>query len=197
MKKKTLAFVLALLVCVSFAAGATQAYFTSQVATHNVITTGGVSVVLHEQQADGTAYPRDPVKAMPGSVITKKAFVENLDADAYIRAKYTLQVRDPKGKVIQLTQAELEDLIIVTGTDSRWKDCGDGWLYYSEVLNNSDKKTTGYLLTTVELSGPNITSKYAGCSFDVIVQAQAVQAKNNQPKVEGNLSTLGGWPAES
>lgn len=197
MKKKTLAIALALLICACSLVGGTMAYYTRSVVTHNVITTGGVDIVLHEQQADGSAYPTEPVKAMPGMEITKKAFVENKQADAYIRAKYTLQAKDPQGNVLQLEEEALKDLVIVTGTDSRWKDYGDGWLYYSEALNNSDKNTTGYLLTTVELSGPNITNAYANYSFEVIVQAQAVQAKNNNPAVAGDLSTLSGWPAES
>ena len=193
MKKKTLAIALALLICVCAVVGGTQAYLSGKAEAHNVITVGDVEIRLWELDENNAPYDTDQ-KAMPGSVITKKAYVENLEQDSYIRARYTLEVEDASGKKLDLSESELEKLILVSGTDSRWKDYGDGWLYYSEVLNNSTKKTTGLLMETVTLSGPNITSEYANCKFKVIVQAQAVQAKNNAPAVAGDLSTLSGWP---
>ena len=188
MKKKMITIVLALLICVSVVAGGTQAYFAGRVTAHNVITTGAVEIILHEQQADGTPYPKEPVPAMPGDIITKKAFVENQEADAFVRAKYTVLVKEANGDALKLDAETLKSLVSVTGTDARWKAGTDGWMYYDEVVKRD--AVTGYLLTTVELSGPNITNEFANCSIEVAVQAQAVQAANN-----GNSAIAAqGWP---
>ena len=117
------------------------------------------------------------------------AFLKNCGkVDAFVRAKYTVLVKDAKGETLKLDAATLNALANVIGTDAHWKAGTDGWMYYDKVVKQGEK--TGFLLTAVELSGPSITNEFANCSIEVAVQAQAVQAANNKT----TAMEAKGWP---
>ena len=51
---------------------------------------------------------------------------------------------------------------------------------------------TEELMTKVSFSGPGMTNEYQGCTIEVTITAQAVQADNNKTTV---LEALG-WPVD-
>lgn len=92
MKKKLV--IVAVIALLAVAALATVAYFSAQDTATNVITTGNVTMKLHEyQMIDGekSPYPKDAVAAMPGTVISKIPTIENTgNNDFYTRAKVSV-----------------------------------------------------------------------------------------------------------
>ena len=79
MKKKwTIATVL--LLAVALLAVGTWAYFSAVGTADNVITMGSVKLALHDE--DGNGNPFTTVRVMPGSVVNKVVYVENVGTGA-------------------------------------------------------------------------------------------------------------------
>ena len=198
MKKKIL-IALAALVALSIAVGGTLAYFTSKKVVHNVITTSGVDIDIvewHDLDGDGVleTYPDKPLSAMPGTEISKIVTIENKQAEAYIRARFEIVVTGADGKVMDLTQQELAEVIRVTvPTGSGWQQkAGDNtWWYYVNSVDTGD--ATEALFTEVVFDGPNMGNEYQNATIEVIVYAQATQAAHNgETALEAAASS---WPA--
>lgn len=189
MKKKLIAAALLVIGLAILSAG-TIAYFTSSTTAHNVITSGGVNITLEEwaDEVGKTPYPTDSVPAMPGQTVTKIVTVKNTDADAFVRAKFSIKVysgdKDVTGELDNLDQA------IVIKCDGDWEPGEGGWYYYNALLENGAR--TAPLFSQVEFDGPNMTNAYQNCTIKVDVVAQAVQAANNGP----SALSAAGWPEE-
>ena len=79
----------------SLVSAGTYAYYTQTATATNVITSGGVDVVLHETTGEGIAYPSEPVTIMPGDVVSKIVTVENTgNHPAYLRIRLTPGIND-------------------------------------------------------------------------------------------------------
>lgn len=191
MKKKIL-LLTAAIICLSILASGTLAYFTAEDTAHNVITSGGVDIEVEEWQEkeDGSTepYPDEPVQIMPGTELSKIVTVKNLEAQSWIRARFTVVVTAQDGTVMDLT-AEQVDALIDIDLGDKWTE-QDGWYYYDEAVNPGD--ITEPLFTEVHFSGPNMTNEYQNCTVEIIVEAQATQTANNG---ESALEAQG-WPAE-
>ena len=192
MKKKTL-LLAAVAICAAILASGTLAYFTSEDQVHNVITTDAVNIQIEEWQDEiGNPYPDDPINVMPGVTVSKIATIKNLEAEAYIRAKFDVVIADADGEVMELSPETLASIISVTMNGDDWlrKD-GDGeWWYYADAVASG--ASTEAFFTEVVFDGPNMTNEYQNCTVEVIVKAQGVQTANNG----ASALEAAGWPAE-
>lgn len=193
MKKKIL-LLAAVVMCIAIIASGTLAYFTSEDGVHNVITTNAVDIQIEEWQetAEGLVpYPKDePIAIMPGATVSKIATVKNIEAEAYIRAKFEIIVTGADGGTMVLSPETLSNIITLTVNDESWirKD-GDGeWWYYNAPVEVG--ASTEAFFTEVVFDGSNITNEYQNCMVEITVNAQGVQVANNGD----NVMEAAGWP---
>ena len=82
--------------------------------------------------------------------------------------------------------------------DAPWVDGGDGWYYYRGTAANGGVVNAGEytenLLNSVSFVGDYQTAAQGG-SFQLVVDAQAVQAKNQQEDgTPLDVLDVAGWP---
>lgn len=195
MKKKIL-LLAAVAICVAIIASGTLAYFTSEDEVHNVITTNAVDIQIEEWQEtdDGLVpYPKDnPIAVMPGATVSKIATVKNIEAEAYIRAKFEIVITGADGGIMELSPETLTSIITLTMNSEDWirKDDGSEWWYYSDPVEVG--ASTEAFFTEVVFDGSNITNEYQNCTVEIMVKAQGVQSANNG----SNVMEAAGWPVE-
>lgn len=195
MKKKIL-LLAAAVICVATLASGTIAYFTAEDEVHNVITSDAVDIQIEEWQKTDEGlvpYPKeDPIEIMPGATVSKIATIKNLEAEAYIRAKFEVVITRADGSVMELSPETLASIITLTMSGEDWlrKDSDGEWWYYNAPVKTGE--STEAFFTEVVFDGPNMTNEYQNCTVEVIVKAQAVQTANN-----GDSSMeAAGWPVE-
>lgn len=191
MKKKIL-YIAAILICLSIITSGTLAYFTTEDTARNVITAGGVEVKVVEQQlVDGSLqpYPSQPIRIMPGSIVSKVVSAQSVEQAAWVRMNYTVTVYDAEGQQMQIPAAQLEKVIVITPDDTNWM-LRDGWWYYSTAIKAGE--TTKPLFETVSFSATNMGNEYQGCTVEIDITTQAVQQANNGATV----TEAAGWPEE-
>ena len=189
MKKWKIAALCTVLACLSIVASGTLAYFTASETAHNVITSGGVDIRLHEfsERGNEELVPwQDVDGVMPGAEISKIVTVENTGAsDAWVRVKVdkTIILADgDKGKP-EVMKLDIKDAF--------WTE-QDGYYYYNDPL--APGETTPPLFTIVTFD-PKMGNEYQGSTAHIDVKADAVQVANNP--VEGNnVLDAQGWPKE-
>lgn len=194
--KKRILLLAAMAICASIFATGTLAYFTAKDQVHNVITTNGVDIEIEEWQKTDEGlvpYPKDdPINVMPGVTVSKIATIKNMEAEAYIRAKFEVVITREDGSVMELSPETLASIISLTMNGEDWlrKD-GDGvWWYYNAPVATG--ASTEAFFTEVIFDGPNMTNVYQNCTVEVIVKAQGVQNANNG----ASALEAAGWPAE-
>ena len=185
MKKWKIVALCTVLACLSIVASGTLAYFTAQETAHNVITSGGVDIQLHEFSDRGHDEPipwQDVDGVMPGAEISKIVTVQNTGAsDAWVRIKVEKTVYLAGG---DKGNPEVMKLDI---KDAFWTEQG-GFYYYNSALKPGE--TTPPLFTTVTFD-PKMGNQYQGSTAHIDVKADAVQVANN-----GNaVLEAAGWPA--
>ncbi len=188
MEKKIFAMAV-VLICVSILASTTLAYFTDAGTARNVITTGGISIKLVEQQlVDGVLvdYPALPLSAMPGKTVSKVVSVKSLEQPAWIRACYDVTFYDTDGKVMEIPAAELEKMVQIAVNSDSWT-YREGWWYCNKSVNAGE--STKPLFETVVFSA-FMGNNYQKSTVYIDVTAQAVQKANN------GVTALdaAGWP---
>lgn len=192
MKKKVL--ILAILaICAAIIASGTLAYFTDEIQVHNVITSGSVEIQIEEWQGEvGNPYPDEPISVMPGVTVSKIATIKNLEAEAYIRAKFEVVFIRPDKSIMELSPETLDNIIFITVNGEDWlRKAGDSeWWYYASAV--AAGTSTEPFITEVIFDGPNMTNEYQNCTVKVIVSAQAVQTANN----DDSAIEADGWSAK-
>ena len=187
MKKWKIVALCTVLACLSIVASGTLAYFTASETAHNVITSGGVDIQLHEfsERGNEELVPWEDVDGvMPGAEISKIAVVENTGASAaWVRVSVTKTITLARG-VQGTPDPSLLELNINT-TD--WTEQG-GYYYYNHSLLPGE--TTTPLFTTVTFA-PEMGNMYQNSNAEIEVKADAVQVANNGT----TALTAAGWPA--
>ena len=194
--KKKLLVIACIAICVSIMAYGSLAYFTAEDTATNVITSGAVEISVEEwtlENGKRVPYPKEPlIGIMPDVTVSKIVTIKNEEANAFIRAKYEMIIKDSEGKVMELDEATKNSLIIITPNREYWllNGTNDGWLYYKDSVDTG--VVTEPLFTEVTFSGINMTNEYQNCTVEIVVDAQAVQVANN-----GNdVFETAGWPEE-
>lgn len=179
-------------ICVSLLASVTTAYFTDQGTARNVITAGAVGVTVVEQQktAEGLVeYPKEKIVVMPGTKVSKIVSVRADEASAYVRARYEIIIFDAEGKDMELDEQTLTSIVGIAPDKEHWTE-KSGWWYFNKALVGGE--ATEPLFTEVVFSGPEMTNEYQGCTVEIHIITEAVQAANN-----GNtVWEAAGWPEE-
>ena len=196
-KKKALARLLALVLLIA-AGGGTLALFTREARATNVITTGTVDITLTET-GSGTPILDDNgnqtglafTNIMPGTAVTKTPNIENTGtADAYVRAIVAVTIKAADGVTELRSRAPVVTFNIDGG---KWvTKAGEQYYYYNKVLTPGESVD---LFNQVTFD-PAMGNEYQGCTVTVSIQAQAVQAKNNEIPVGGSILDVNGWPAD-
>lgn len=171
MKKKwTIATVLVLVV--ALLAVGTWAYFSAVGRADNVITMGSVKLALHDE--DGAGQPFTTVSAMPGSVVNKVVYVENVGTGAfYTRVKITPEIINAANESVPLDPSER--LLVLDLNDTDWIAGADGYYYYKGALD--PKAATTNLFSRVTFS-TKMGNEYQNATVHIYVTAEAVQTAN-------------------
>ena len=171
-----------LVICIATLAAGTLAYFTSEGTAHNVITTGGVEIMVREWADEDRQTPfEDLTGIMPGMTVTKIAEIKNTGAsDAWVRVKVE--------KNIQLKGEGTPDtgLVELALNTADWTE-RDGYYYYTKALKSGE--VTAPIFTAVTFNAA-MGNEYQNATATVDVFAQAVQTANNGDTV----LNAQGWP---
>ena len=161
-----------LILVVALLAVGTWAYFSAVGRADNVITMGSVKLALHDE--DGTGQPFTTVSAMPGSVVNKVVYVENVGSGAfYTRVKITPEVVAANGEIIPLDASKR--LLTLDLNDSDWVPGTDGYYYYTGAL--APQAATSKLFNHVTFSA-DMGNEYQNTTVHIYVTAEAVQTAN-------------------
>lgn len=180
--KRKLLILSVLVICIATLAAGTLAYFTSEGTAHNVITTGGVEIMVREWADEDRQTPfEDLTGIMPGMTVIKIAEIKNTGAsDAWVRVKVE--------KNIQLKGEGRPDtgLVELALNTTDWTE-RDGYYYYTKTLKPGE--VTAPIFTAVTFNAA-MGNEYQNATATVDVSAQAVQTANNGDTV----LNAQGWP---
>ena len=161
----------------------TLAYYTTIGKATNVVTSGNISLKIHEKTADGSDFPEEGVYVIPGDIVSKQVSIENVcDHPFYLRVKLVSGVTNEA-----LTPDDCFKMDI--NTDS-WTYLG-GYYYYNDILLPGEM--TSNLFTQVEIVGEKMDRSFIGTTLSLTVSAYAVQSENNPADRPWDAS---GWPAD-
>lgn len=188
--KRKLLLLSVMVICIAIAAVGTLAFFNTDAIAHNVITTGGVDIELHEyaDEACTTDYDTNKTGIMPGMTVDKYARIALAEgsADAWVRVRFEKKITFAAGN--ENAQGKTPDLDLVELTmPEGWIAGNDGWYYLEAPLTSN---TPVFALTSVKFDVA-MGNEYQGATATVDIVAQAVQKDNNGD----SALTAKGWPA--
>jgi len=212
MKKRIFAAAV-ITICLAIAGYGTLAFFTDEVVAHNVITSGGVAVEIHEttdkiDPVTGEAKPFEDVSGvMPGVSVSKIVQTKNTGAnDAWVRVwvnvgisepgnpilnpmikNLPLTIQDAQGNVIDVIQMDFD---LGDGAD-QWTLGEDYYYYYNSSL--APGELTAPLFENVKFA-PEMDNTYQNCKVMIDIIAEAVQVANNPIPEGGDVTDIKGWP---
>lgn len=201
MKKRV--FVAAVIVvCIAMLAAGTVAYFTDDVVTHNIITSGEIDISIVEVaeenalpiKKDGKIIGYSFADLLPDMTVKKDVKVSNDASEpAWIRVKlaHTITGKDGKTTLENVVDGvEMVQYAVPAANADKWVE-HEGWYYYTEPL--AAKAQTVSVMENV-LFAKEMDNDYMECKVELTVKAEAVQAKNN-PIPEGKaVYDIPGWP---
>jgi len=180
MKKKIIALIACVAAVLALLSGTSLAYYTVTEISTNVITSGSVSVAVHETTADGKAFPTEGVAILPGDTVSKIVRFENTGT-----APLYLRVVLEKGVANSTLSAE--DCLDINLNSDYWT-YRDGYYYYNSPVNPNG--FTEPMFTEVHFDGAAIGNDYIGKIFTLDITAYAVQTAHNGATVWDAQ----GWP---
>lgn len=188
--KRKLLLLSVMVICIAIAAVGTLAFFNTDAIAHNVITTGGVDIELHEyaDEACTTDYDTNKTGIMPGMTVDKYARIALAEgsADAWVRVRFEKKITFAAGN--ENAEGKTPDLDLVELTmPEGWIAGNDGWYYLEAPLTSN---TPVFALTSVKFDVA-MGNEYQGATATVDIVAQAVQKDNNGD----SALTAKGWPA--
>lgn len=162
------------------------AYYTTIGTATNVVTSGDLELTIREMTDQGTEFPTDGVYVIPGDVVSKVVTVENTCSHPfYLRVKLVYG--------IDSNELPYDDCFKLNINSENWL-LHDGWYYYTGILQPGQQ--TPEVFSHVEIVGSKVDTSYIGKTLSITVKAQAVQSENNPLPVEGDYTSVSGWPAE-
>lgn len=177
--KRKLLILSVLAICIATFAVGTLAYVSSEVTTHNVITTGGVDIELLEWADEDETIPFEKVSGvMPDTSVTKIVRVENKkekSAEAWIRVKVEKKIELSKANEAAKGVTPDTSLVKLDINEADWELQGD-YYYYKHPVKPGE--TTSPLFKNVYFD-KTMDNAYQNAEAIVSVYAQAVQTANN------------------
>ena len=161
----------------------TLAYYSVIGKATNVVTSGSISMQIHEKTADGSDFPEEGVYVMPGDIVSKQVSVENIcDHPFYLRVKL---VNGSTNETLNADECLKLDIDTVNWTEN------GGYYYYNTILEPG--QTTRELFTQVEIVGSKLERSHIGSTLSLTVDAYALQSENNPADHPWDAS---GWPMD-
>lgn len=174
MKKRLITLALVAALAAVAVVGGSLAYFTDTTDTkNNVFTVGNVDITLEEPAWDATG-SKDAAEVYPGEALAKDPTVENTGANPCFVCV----------KVTGLDTLGADNLIhyrtnyVVDALGEGWVDGGDGFFYYTKVLDLDGKTTPVFDSIVIPTT---VTNGDATATYSVDVYAEAVQAQGAKP----------------
>ena len=159
------------------------AYYTTIGKATNVVTSGQIQLMIHEQTADGSPFPKEGVYIIPGDIVSKQVSIENVcDHPFYLRVKLV------SGSTNEALSAE--DCLKMDIDTANWT-YQDGYYYFNRILEPGEM--TPALFTQVEIVGSKVDQRHLGSTLSLTVNAYAVQSENNPAEYPWQTN---GWPAD-
>lgn len=157
-KKKLIAGVAALILCITGVTYGTLAYFTDKDTRANVITIGHVTGTLtetDEHMRDDNTTGKDYTNVKPGDVLDKDPTVtlDKESEDAYVRVSINYD-----GLTKEQALAIENNLDISAG----WTKSEDGYYYYNEILSNK----TGAINSSKVFSKVTIPTEWGNVAIE-------------------------------
>ena len=184
-KKKLISLLTAVVLLGAVGVGATLAYFTDSEEKVNIVTMGHVDIELDEPNYEGDE--NNEIKDLtPGQTIVKDPTITLRDgsADAYVRATLEVtgyeNITDAEGNIVVIDELDIHLM------DGWYLNEEDGYYYYNERLTEGDQAVLfDYVVIPVTWG-----NEVSGCSFKIIVSAEAIQADNFEPvrNENGNIT---------
>lgn len=186
--------------------GGVLAFTVGMAPANNVLTFGSVKVRVCEYVLDSAGnvapfasnaqgeYPDTEVKSGQTSRIVK---IQNAGQEPeYVRVRLSVAAVAKDGRSYDASQNV--QLNVNVGNGSPWVDGGDGWYYYRGANGNGGVLESGAqtesLLDSLTFTGDYYAAARGG-SFRLNVDAQAVQAKNQQhDDAPLDVLDVAGWP---
>lgn len=186
MKRKSLKLTVIALVAVmlTLLAQSTLAYYNVVGKATNVVTSGGVEMVIHETTDGGKPFPREGISVIPGDVVTKEVSIENISGHPFW-LRVQLVWGDNSDRLVAEDVLQIMDL-----NETEWIANGDYFYYHLPLQPGS---TTEPLFEKVHLVGALVDQNDIGTALTITVKASAVQSENNPA---ANPWEASGWPAE-
>ncbi len=177
--KRKLLLLSVMVICIAIAAVGTLAYYNTNAIAHNVITTGGVNIELHEyaDKECTTDYDTNKTGIMPGMTVDKYARIALVEgsADAWVRVRFEKKITFAAGNEHAQGKTPNLDLVELTIPEG-WLAGENGWYYLEAPLTRSN--TPVFALTSVAFN-KTMGNEYQGATATVDIVAQAVQVANN------------------
>ncbi|MBQ8649276.1 MAG: hypothetical protein IJ470_04325 [Clostridia bacterium] len=181
MKRLRLLAIVFAAVIATFSSQGSLAYYSAVGKATNVVTSGEISLLIHEKTASGEDFPKEGVYVKPGDPVEKIVTVENICGHPfYLRVKLVDGVCDDF--------LSSEDCIGVDINTEYWTE-KDGYYYYNDILTPGS--STEPVFSQVQMNGENIGNEYLGKNLTLTISAYAVQSENNPAE---NPWDAAGWP---
>lgn len=161
----------------------TLAYYTTVGKATNVVTSGNISLQIHEKTADGSDFPTEGVYIIPGDIVSKQVFIENVCGHPFY-----LRLQLVSGSTNEALSAD--DCLRMDINTNDWT-YQEGFYYFNRILQPDE--VTPALFTQVEIVGSKVDQTHIGSTLSLTVNAYAVQSENNPAENPWDAS---GWPAE-
>lgn len=188
--KKRLIYISLIIICLLFIV---YFYFflTKENKNDNIITFGNIKMQIIETKLDSNDrevsvknYEELDVSSTPN--LDRIIRVKNLGKESiYIRLSFDLVRLDENNKSYDVT----DDMISVNINNDNWI-LKDNKYYYKYQLKEG--QTTKKLVAQIKFNLSQLMKKYPNGRFDLKINAQAVQVKNNKK----DILEVEGWPSE-
>lgn len=201
--KRKLLFIATIVLCLALVTSGTLAYFSSDVVTHNVITSGNVSIKLEEWEDEELTKPyvNNKTGILPGTTVGKYANITNDGPNpVWVRVRFrtTIQLngKNPAAHVDGDLQKPLItpdlSLLSLKRPDGTWLAHTDGCYYYNAILQPGASVLALESVTFSKTMG----NAYQGSTAQVDIEVQAVQSAHNPetPKTTTPVLEAAGWP---
>ena len=186
--KKVWLIIFFIILCFAFSASISFAFIIKETISNNVITFGDIIMELllttKENNIEKNVDDNEKIDITYNSKINRNIKIKNIGKHPlFVRVTLNLVGTSEAGNTI-----EKMDFIDIVNNSDEWI-YKDNWYYFKNAVNEND--ITEELLLDLNFNIDKITSKYPGSIFTLDINAEAVQAENNNK----DILEVVGWPS--